>query len=167
MIDRYWSLNVLPRAFTVSKDDHRKVEAILRLESQMAKLSDQQLRDESAKLQEKISQGEETETFIETAFALVRAASERTTGMKHYKVQLLAGMHLARGAIAEVATGEGKTLTATLPVYLWALHGRGVHVITVNQYLAERDYESMRPIYEFLGLSVGVLGEKDTDPQKQ
>ncbi|MBI4226844.1 MAG: preprotein translocase subunit SecA, partial [Candidatus Omnitrophica bacterium] len=101
------------------------------------------------------------------AFAVVREASRRTTGMRHFDVQLLGGIVLHQGKIAEMATGEGKTLVATLPVYLNALVGQGVHVVTVNDYLARRDRQWMGPIYELLGLTVGAIQHEMTDEQRQ
>src|SRR5207245_1986280 len=104
-----------------------------------------------------LADGETVDDLLVDAFAVCREASRRTVGMRHFDVQLIGGMVLHRGAIAEMATGEGKTLVATLPTYLNALTGRGVHIVTVNDYLAKRDAQWMGPIYYFLGLSVGVI----------
>src|SRR6185503_20166058 len=106
---------------------------------------------------DRLGRGETLDDILEDAFAVVREAAKRTLGQRHYDVQLVGGMVLHQGGIAEMRTGEGKTLVATLPVYLNALAGKGVHVVTVNDYLAQRDAEWMGQIYRFLGLSVGVI----------
>lgn len=134
--------------------DIQKIEA---LEDVYAKLTDSELKQKTAEFKERIKKGEGLDALLPEAFATVREASFRVLGMKHYKVQLYGGMILHQGRIAEMKTGEGKTLMATLPVYLNALEGKGVHVVTVNDYLAKRDREWMGKIYEFLGLSVGAI----------
>jgi preprotein translocase subunit SecA len=134
-----------------------QVAAINALEADIEKLSDDELRARTDALKDRVAAGEELDDLLPEAFATVREAAKRTLGQRHFDVQLMGGMVLHSGAIAEMATGEGKTLVATLPVYLNALAGRGVHVVTVNDYLARRDAEWMGRIYEFLGLSVGVI----------
>ncbi|MGM3174533.1 preprotein translocase subunit SecA [Dickeya lacustris] len=132
------------------------VEVINRLEPDMEKLSDDELKAKTQLFRERIKKGETLETLLPEAFAVVREASKRVFGMRHFDVQLIGGMVLNERCIAEMRTGEGKTLTATLPAYLNALTGRGVHVVTVNDYLAQRDAENNRPLFEFLGLTVGI-----------
>lgn len=132
------------------------VEQINRLEPDMEKLSDDELKAKTNEFRERLKKGEVLESLIPEAFAVVREASKRVFGMRHFDVQLLGGIVLNDRCIAEMRTGEGKTLTATLPAYLNALSGRGVHVVTVNDYLAQRDAENNRPLFEFLGLSIGI-----------
>ncbi|HEU0257869.1 MAG TPA: DEAD/DEAH box helicase, partial [Burkholderiales bacterium] len=132
------------------------VQAINALEPALEKLSDAQLRDKTTELRERHARGASLEELLPEAFAVVREASKRTLRMRHFDVQLLGGMVLHNGKIAEMKTGEGKTLVATLPAYLNALTGKGVHIVTVNDYLANRDAEWMGKIYRFLGLTVGV-----------
>ncbi len=127
------------------------------LESEFAKLSDEQLRAKTAEFKTRVSNGESLDSLLHEAFACVREASKRVLGMRHFDVQLIGGMVLHQGKIAEMRTGEGKTLVATLAVYLNALSGKGVHVVTVNDYLARRDADWMGQIYRFLGMSVGVV----------
>src|SRR5439155_7166795 len=133
------------------------VAAIGELESSLSDLDDAALRARTDELKKRLADGETVDDLLVDAFAVCREASRRTVGMRHFDVQLIGGMVLHRGAIAEMATGEGKTLVATLPTYLNALTGRGVHIVTVNDYLAKRDAQWMGPIYYFLGLSVGVI----------
>jgi len=121
------------------------------------KITDAELRQKTDVFKQRLQNGETLDDILPEAFALVREAASRTLGMKHFKVQLLGGIVLHQGRIAEMKTGEGKTLVATLPAYLNALSGKGVHIVTVNDYLAKRDAEWMGPIYDFLGLSVGVI----------
>src|SRR6266566_4691334 len=127
------------------------------LEPALSKLSDEQLRAKTAEFKTRVSNGEQVDDLLHEAFAVAREASKRALGMRHFDVQLIGGMVLHQGRISEMKTGEGKTLVATLPVYLNALSGRGVHVVTVNDYLARRDAEWMGKIYQFLGLTVGVV----------
>jgi preprotein translocase subunit SecA len=134
-----------------------KVAAINALEPQMQALSDAELRGKTEIFKARIAGGETLESVLPEAFAVVREAAKRTLGQRHYDVQLVGGMVLHQGGIAEMRTGEGKTLVATLPVYLNALAGKGVHLITVNDYLAARDADWMGQVYRFLGLSVGVI----------
>jgi preprotein translocase subunit SecA len=133
------------------------VESINALEPEFEALSDAQLRDKTAAYRQELADGKDLDDLLPRAFATVREAAKRTLGQRHFDVQLIGGMVLNEGSIAEMKTGEGKTLVATLPVYLNALAGEGVHVVTVNDYLARRDAEWMGRIYEFLGLSVGVI----------
>ncbi len=127
------------------------------LESQVQKLSDSQLQDKTKEFKERLERGENLDELLPEAFAVVREASRRVLGMRHFDVQLMGGIVLHQGKIAEMKTGEGKTLVATLPAYLNALTGRGVHIVTVNDYLAKRDAKWMGTLYNFLGLSVGVI----------
>jgi preprotein translocase subunit SecA len=138
------------------KQYRRVVEKINALEPQFEKLSDDELRGQTQQFRDRIGKGESLDDLLPEAFAVVREASKRVLKMRHFDVQLIGGMALHNGKIAEMRTGEGKTLTATLPVYLNALAGKGVHVVTVNDYLARRDAEWMGRLYNFLGLSVGV-----------
>ena len=133
------------------------VDEINRLEPEFQALSDSQLKGKTAEFKSRISNGETLDELLPAAFAAVREASVRVLGMRHFDVQLIGGIVLHRGIIAEMKTGEGKTLAATLPLYLNALTGRGVHLVTVNDYLAQRDAEWMGGIYNALGLSVGVI----------
>ncbi|MGK4447987.1 preprotein translocase subunit SecA [Yersinia enterocolitica] len=132
------------------------VDLINRMEPEVEKLTNEELRAKTDEFRGRLANGAVLETLIPEAFAVVREASKRVFGMRHFDVQLLGGMVLNERCIAEMRTGEGKTLTATLPAYLNALSGRGVHVVTVNDYLAQRDAENNRPLFEFLGLSVGI-----------
>jgi preprotein translocase subunit SecA len=142
-----------------------KVDAINALEAELAKLSDAELRGKTDEFKAQYQAGTKLDDLLVPAFAVVREASKRTLGMRHFDVQLIGGMVLNDRSIAEMRTGEGKTLVATLPVYLNALTGEGVHVVTVNDYLAKRDSEWMGQIYKFLGLSVGIIvhGLDDTE----
>ncbi len=135
---------------------NKQVQKINKLEPEFEALSDEQLKAKTAEFRERLQNGETLESLIPEAFATVREASKRTLGMRHFDVQLIGGMVLNNRCIAEMRTGEGKTLTATLPCYLNALTGKGVHVVTVNDYLARRDAETNRPLFEFLGMTVAV-----------
>ncbi|MBR5740229.1 MAG: preprotein translocase subunit SecA [Firmicutes bacterium] len=135
----------------------KKAEEVMALEPEMAALTDDQLRAKTDEFKARLANGETLDDILVEAFAVVREASWRTLKMKHFKVQVIGGICLHEGRIAEMKTGEGKTLVATLPVYLNALEGRGVHVVTVNDYLAKRDCEWMGEIYRFLGLTVGCV----------
>jgi preprotein translocase subunit SecA len=145
----------------------KRVEAINALEPQLENLNDEELAGRTRWLKERLSGGETLNDLLEEAFATVREAAKRTLGQRHFDVQLLGGIVLHEGKIAEMKTGEGKTLVATLPVYLNALVGKGVHVVTVNDYLAQRDAAWMGTIYNFLGLSVGVIVHGLTDEERQ
>ncbi|MBF0554547.1 MAG: preprotein translocase subunit SecA [Nitrospirae bacterium] len=133
------------------------VDEINALEAGIASKTDDELRAKTAEFNERLNKGETLDALLNEAFAVVREVSRRTVSMRHFDVQLIGGMVLHHGTIAEMKTGEGKTLVATLPVYLNALGGHGVHVVTVNDYLARRDTQWMGPIYHFLGLSIGVI----------
>lgn len=139
------------------KKAQKKANDIIKLKSKMSELSDEQLKNKTAELQERYKNGASLDKLLVEAFAVVREAALRVTGMEHYPVQLISGIALHEGKIAEQKTGEGKTLVATLPAYLNALTGKGVHIVTVNDYLANRDATLMGKIHEFLGLTVGVV----------
>ncbi len=139
------------------KQYRKNVTRINALESQMEALDDAALQAKTAELKQRVAEGSSLDDILVEAFAVCREASRRVLGMRHFDVQLIGGMVLHYGKIAEMRTGEGKTLVGTLPVYLNALSGKGVHVITVNDYLAARDAATMQPLYNFLGLSVGVI----------
>jgi preprotein translocase subunit SecA len=141
----------------------KRAEAINRYEPEMEALSEEEIREEADELRRRAREGESLDDLLPQAFALCREASRRTTGQRHYDVQLIGGMVLHDGAIAEMKTGEGKTLTATLPVFLNTLKGDSVHVVTVNDYLARRDSEWLTPIFEALGVTVAALQDGD-DP---
>ncbi len=143
------------------------VAEINRLESELEALSDDQLAAKTPQLREKIAAGASVDSVLPEAFAVVREASKRTLNMRHFDVQLIGGVVLHRGKIAEMRTGEGKTLVATLPVYLNAVAGHCVHVVTVNDYLARRDAEWMGAIYEFLGITVGVICPNQPSEEKR
>ena len=142
-------------------------DAIEALEEQMHSLSDAELKDKTREFKERLSKGETLDDILPEAYAVVREAAVRTLGMKHYRVQLIGGIILHQGRIAEMKTGEGKTLVSTLPAYLNALTGEGVHIVTVNDYLAQRDAHWMGQVHEFLGLTVGVvLNGMDNDERR-
>jgi preprotein translocase subunit SecA len=145
----------------------KAVEHINSLEPQFQALSDDELRGKTAEFKQRLENGEDLDDLLPEAFAAVREASWRTLGKRHFDVQLIGGMVLHEGKIAEMRTGEGKTLVGTLPVYLNALLGKGVHVVTVNEYLAQRDSSEMGQIYQFLGMTVGVNLHHLTHSQKQ
>ncbi len=144
-----------------------KVDAINALEAEVAKLTDDQLRQRTIDFRQKIANGASLDSLLVPAFATVREGAKRTLGQRHFDVQLIGGMVLHEGRIAEMKTGEGKTLVATLPVYLNALAGKGVHVVTVNDYLARRDAEWMGAVYRFLGLTVGCIVHDLDDEQRR
>lgn len=155
-------MGILRKIFGSSNDREIKrlskiADRIEALEPSMKALTDEQLRGKTAEFKQRLSNGESLDELLPEAFAAVREASVRVLGMRHYKVQLIGGIVLHQGRIAEMKTGEGKTLVATLPAYLNALTGKGVHIVTVNDYLARRDSEWMGKIYEFMGLSVGLI----------
>ena len=143
------------------------VDKISALEPQFVSLSDTQLKEKTPEFKKRLGEGESLDDILPEAFATVREVSKRTLRMRHFDVQLIGGIVLHEGKIAEMKTGEGKTLVATLPVYLNALTGKGVHVVTVNDYLAKRDARWMTPIYHFLGMSVGIIVHGLTDEEKQ
>ncbi|MFY9990413.1 MAG: DEAD/DEAH box helicase, partial [Rhodoplanes sp.] len=144
-----------------------RVAAINALEPELAGLSDDELRARTEAFRKELADGKSLDDLLVPAFATVREAAKRTLGQRHFDVQLIGGMVLHEGRISEMKTGEGKTLVATLPVYLNALTGRGVHVVTVNDYLAKRDAEWMGEIYTFLGLTVGVIVHGLDDEQRK
>ena len=144
-----------------------RVDEINALEDEIAKLSDDELRARTDEFKKQIADGTDLDDLLVPAFATVREAAKRTLGQRHFDVQLIGGMILHEGRISEMKTGEGKTLVATLPVYLNALAGRGVHVVTVNDYLARRDADWMGQIYNFLGLTVGVIVHGLDDEQRK
>jgi len=165
-------LSIFQQFFGSSND--RKVKALTArvskinaLEPSLSALSDAELRGKTDELRAKLAAGANLDDLLEEAFAVVREGSRRTIGLRHFDVQMVGGMVLHQGGIAEMRTGEGKTLVATLPVYLNALAGKGVHVITVNDYLAQRDAEWMGQIYRFLGMSVGVIVHGLSQAQRQ
>lgn len=145
-----------------------KADEVTALEPEIAKLSDQQLKDKTREFKELLEQGETLDNILVPAFATVREAAKRVLGMRHYDVQIIGGIVLHQGNVAEMKTGEGKTLVATLPAYLNALTGKGVHLVTVNEYLAKRDSQWMGKVYKFLGLSVGLITHgMENDEKKQ
>jgi preprotein translocase subunit SecA len=145
-----------------------EVEKINQLEDEIAELSNEELKAKTPEFKERLDDGETLEDILYEAFAVVREVSKRTLGMRHFDVQILGGIALHRGVIAEMKTGEGKTLAATLPLYLNALEGKGVHLVTVNDYLASRDAEWMGHIYRFLGMEVGtIVSDMPTDQRKE
>ena len=149
------------------KTYRRNVERINALESTVSSLSDDALRAKTGEFRNRVAGGESIESLLPEAFAVVREAAKRALGMRHFDVQLVGGMVLHAGKISEMRTGEGKTLVATLPAYLNALSGKGVHIVTVNDYLASRDAEWMGKVYEFLGMSVGVILSQQSTEDKR
>jgi preprotein translocase subunit SecA len=145
----------------------RSVRAASQLEPQIERLSDEALRAKTDEFRERLKAGATLDDLLPEAFAVVREAARRTLKMRHFDVQLIGGIVLHRGMISEMRTGEGKTLVATLPAYLNALSGEGVHIVTVNEYLAQRDADWMGPVYRFLGLSVGVIKNAQTPAEKR
>ena len=144
------------------------VDKIESLEPDFEKLSDEELRDKTREFKSRLAGGETLDDILPEAYAAVREAAKRTIGMRHYRVQLIGGVILHQGRITEMRTGEGKTLVATLPAYLNALEGKGVHIVTVNDYLAKRDAEWMGQVHEFLGLTVGcILNSMDNDERRE
>src|ERR1043165_4683907 len=167
-------LGALARKFFGSANDRRvkgyqpRGDAINSLEPEIAALSDEALKARTAEFRQQLADGKTLDDILVPAFATVREAAKRTLGQRHFDVQLIGGMVLHEGDIAEMKTGEGKTLVATLAVYLNALASKGVHVVTVNDYLAKRDAEWMGQIYGFLGLTTGVIvhGLEDDERKK-
>jgi preprotein translocase subunit SecA len=164
--DRYQEfpmLGAIAKAMFGSSNDRyvKSLDKIIRqigsYEPQLETFSDAELAAQTLKFRQQLDAGKSLDDILPEAFATVREASKRTLGMRHFDVQMIGGIVLHRGEIAEMRTGEGKTLVATLAVYLNALEGKGVHVVTVNDYLARRDAEWMGQIYHFLGLTVGVI----------
>ena len=143
------------------------VQAVEGFEPALKNLSDEQLAGKTDEFRQRLEKGETLDDLLPEAFAVVREASVRVTGMRHYNVQVIGGIIMHQGKIAEMRTGEGKTLTATLPLYLNALEGKGAHLVTVNDYLAARDAEWMGQIYGFLGMTTGTIIPNLTDQQRQ
>ena len=143
------------------------VDRIEALADRFRALSDEELRAYTDELRERLSLGATLDDILPEAFALVREADDRVLGKRPYRVQLIGGILLHQGRIAEMKTGEGKTLVETLPAYLNALSGKGVHIVTVNDYLAERDSEEMGRVYAFLGLSTGLVVHGQSNEEKQ
>ena len=165
-------MNILNKIFGSSnsrklKKMNKIVTAINAFEQELEQLSDEQLSGKTGEFAQKLEGGAALGSILPEAFAVVREASKRTLGLRHFDVQMIGGMVLNEGDIAEMRTGEGKTLVATLPAYLNAISGKGVHIVTVNEYLAERDANWMRPIYEFLGLTVGVVKSGQSPEEKR
>jgi preprotein translocase subunit SecA len=164
--------SILKKVFGTANDRELKriqvqVDQINGFEEGIARLTDAELRAKTDEFKKLLEAGETLEDILPEAFAVVREASKRTLGLRHFDVQLIGGIVLHSGRIAEMKTGEGKTLVATLPVYLNALTGKGVHVVTVNDYLARRDAQWMGPVYQFLGMNVGVIVHGLTDEERQ
>lgn len=154
--------NILEKIFgSYSEREIKRIDSIVNeienLGKTVSTLEDQELKEKTQEFRERLENGESLDDILPEAYAVVREASTRVLGMTHFRVQLVGGVILHQGRISEMKTGEGKTLAATLPVYLNALEGKGVHVVTVNDYLAKRDRDWMGKIYNFLGLSVGCL----------
>ena len=149
------------------KTYEQRVSRINAFEPELEHASDEELREGADALRERARNGEPLDDLLYECFALVREAGKRSMGMRHFDVQLIGGMVLHDGQIAEMRTGEGKTLTATLAVCLNALSGKGVHLVTVNDYLARRDAEWMGPIYDILGMSVGVIESQMPQPARR
>lgn len=143
------------------------VDKIEALDSTMQALSDEELKAKTPEFKERLEKGETLDDLLPEAFAVVREAADRVLHMKHYRVQLIGGILLHQGRIPEMRTGEGKTLVSTLPAYLNALEGKGVHIVTVNDYLAKRDAEWMGQVHEFLGLTVGVILNSDKNDARR
>ena len=166
-------MGLLDKIFgTYSERELKKIEPIvenvMKLDSEMEKLSDSELRGKTDEFRNRYKNGETLDDLLPEAFAVMREAAWRVLGMKHFKVQVIGGIILHQGRISEMKTGEGKTLVATLPAYLNAISGKGVHVVTVNDYLAERDKQWMGKVYEFLGLTVGcILHDMQPDERKR
>ena len=165
-------MNIIQKIFgTHSQNELKRVypiaDAVMALDEDMQKLSDEELKVKTKEFKERLEKGETLDDILPEAYAVVREAASRVLGIKHYRVQIVGGIILHQGRIAEMRTGEGKTLVATLPSYLNALEGKGVHVVTVNDYLAKRDAEWMGQVHEFLGLTVGVvLNSMDNDERR-
>ena len=165
-------MNILKRIFGSSnarklKKMNRSVKAINELEDSFLSLTDEQLGNKTQEFKERYKKGESLNDILIEAFAVVREASKRAIGLRPFDVQLIGGMVLHDGNISEMRTGEGKTLVATLPAYLNGLSGLGVHIVTVNEYLAQRDADWMRPIFELLGFTVGVIKSGQSAEEKK
>lgn len=164
-------MNIIEKLFGTHSEKEIKrigplVDAIEKLESEMQALTDEELRAKTDEFKKRLAEGETLDDILVEAYAVVREAAVRTLGLRHYRVQLIGGIVLHQGRISEMKTGEGKTLVSTLPAYLNALEGKGVHIVTVNDYLAKRDAETMGQVHEFLGVSVGVI-LNSTEPDER
>ena len=151
----------------IVKSYDKTVSLINDLEPKYVQMSDDELRAQTNVLRQRLANGEKEKAILPDAFAVVREAAKRAIGLRHFNVQLIGGMVLANGQISEMKTGEGKTLVATLALYLKALHGRGAHLITVNDYLASRDAQWMGQVYKFLGLSIGIIQHDMSDEERR
>ena len=166
-------MNIVNKVFGTHSERELKriagmVDKIESLRPSMLQLTDEQLREKTKEYKKRLQDGETLDDLLPEAYATVREAARRVLNMEHYRVQLIGGIILHQGRIAEMKTGEGKTLVSTLPAYLNALEGRGVHVVTVNDYLAKRDAEWMGQVHEFLGLKVGVvLNDMKSDERRE
>src|SRR4051812_38268910 len=165
-------MTILDRALRIGegkkfKAFEKRVGRINDFEPELELESDEELRERADALRERARNGETVDDLLHESFALTREAAKRTLGQRHFDVQLIGGMVLHDGSIAEMKTGEGKTLTATLPIVLNSLAGNGVHLVTVNDYLARRDAEGMKPIYDALGVTVGILQNMQPYEEKQ
>ncbi len=166
-------IGALARKFFGSSNDRRvkgyqsRVNAINALEPELIKLTDDQLKARTAEFKQQLAEGKTLDDILVPAFATVREAAKRTLGQRHFDVQLIGGMVLHEGDIAEMKTGEGKTLVATLPCYLNGLEGKGVHVVTVNDYLAQRDAEWMGAVHRKLGLTIGCIVAGVSDQERR
>ncbi|MFQ6739373.1 MAG: DEAD/DEAH box helicase, partial [Alphaproteobacteria bacterium] len=165
-------VNIISKVFGSANDRivktyNKTVSLINDLEPKYHDMTDEQLRAQTDVLKKRLAGGEKEKDILPDAFALVREASIRSIGLRHFDVQMIGGMVLNNGQIAEMKTGEGKTLVATLAMYLKALHGKGAHLITVNDYLANRDANWMGQVYKFLGLSVGIIQHDMTDEERR
>ena len=165
-------MNLIEKVFGTHSERELKmiypiVEKIEKMRPEMMAKSDEELRDNTRIFRERLAAGETLDDILPEAFATVREAARRTLNMEHFPVQLIGGIVLHQGRIAEMRTGEGKTLVSTAPAYLNALNGKGVHIVTVNDYLAKRDAEWMGQIHEFLGLTVGVVLNPMTSEERK
>ena len=166
-------MNIIERMFGTHSERELKliyplVDKIESLRPKMMELSDEELKGQTQIFKDRLAKGETLDDILPEAFAAVREAARRTLNMEHFRVQLIGGIVLHQGRIAEMRTGEGKTLVSTAPAYLNALAGKGVHIVTVNDYLAKRDAEWMGQVHRFLGLTVGVvLNSMNSDQRKE
>ena len=165
-------MNVIQKVFgTHSERELKRIEPLVKrieeLRPSMQQLSDAELKAKTEEFKKRLSEGETLDDLLPEAFAVVREAGKRVLNMEHFRVQLIGGIILHQGRIAEMKTGEGKTLVSTLPAYLNALEGKGVHIVTVNDYLAKRDAEWMGEIHKFLGLTVGVVLNSMTPEERR
>ena len=165
-------MNLVEKVFGTHSERELKfiypiIDKIEKLRPEMQAKSDEELRDQTRKFKERLAKGETLDDILPEAFATVREAAKRTLNMEHYPVQLIGGVVLHQGRIAEMKTGEGKTLVSTCPAYLNALAGKGVQIVTVNDYLAKRDAEWMGQVHEFLGLKVGVVLNSMTSEERK